>query len=272
MLNMETLLNKQIFLLACKLQSFMSTTWEIKMVKGIYISGGGMMQRMIEQDVISSNIANVNTNGYKQDSAFLTGVIEAQLALQIRNGEGNFIADKSYSVTDFSQGQMIATGNPLDAALSGSGFFVVRTPQGERYTRDGSFKLSQDGRLVTSNGEPVLGSGGEIQIDGSQVTIGEKGEIFVDGEEVDTLKVVDFEKPYKMHKEGKSLYAKSGNAAEIPSADFAVKQGYSEGANINIVSSMANMINIQKNYDANSKVLTSIDESIRKLVTEVGRM
>ncbi len=242
------------------------------MVKGIYRSAGGMIQKLFEQDIISNNIANVNTTGFKKDSAFLQDVIDAQLALQVRTGEGTFIADNNYSTTSFEQGQLIPTGSPLDVGIDGKGFFVIQAENGERYTRDGNFKLNLEGQLVTNNGDAVMGQGGEITIDGGNVTIGSNGEVFADGEPVDIIKIIAFEdSKTALRKEGNSLYSKTSAASEVEAEEFKLLQGFKEGSNINIVSSMVNMIDIHRTYEANEKALKASDESLKMLVTQVGR-
>lgn len=245
------------------------------MVKGLFTAAAGMIQRLHEQEVTSNNMANVNSTAFKKDLAYHSDVINPDLALQLRNGKGDFIADKSYTVTDHLQGKIVPTGNPLDVALNGSGFFAVSTVDGEKYTRDGAFKLNEEGTLVTSAGYPILGDGGEISVDtinGSSISISETGEISVNGEAVDTLKVVDFEKPYALAKSGESLFTAKQGAVTIEPEMFSVKQGYTEGSNVNIVQNMVNMIDIQRGYESNSKTLTSIDQSIRKLVNDVGKV
>lgn len=242
------------------------------MIKGLYRAAGGMEQRMFEMDAISNNIANVNTTGYKKDSGFLNELIDTQLSLQVRNGEGNFIADNSYTVTDYSQGKLIPTGNPLDMALSGEGYFVVQTDQGERYTRNGNFKLNANSQLVTNNGELVMGNGGPIAIEGDELVIGTNGQIYVDGEEVNTVRVVNFDKPYTLRKVGDSLFENYQGIPVREADNYGIEQGFKEGSNVNMVMTMANMLQVQKNYDSNSKVLTTTAEVLRKLATEVGKL
>ena len=180
------------------------------MLRGLYTGWTGMVNEQKRLDVISNNLANADTLGYKQESVSSQS-FDKLLTIKIRDGSQSYhnqaIGTMSLGVkvgevyTDYSQGSIRGTSSPLDLALSGSGFFTITTTnaKGEtvtRYTRDGSFQLTKDGYLVDSQGNRVQGSGGDIQIDpnAKDITIDNSGRITVDGEVKDTLKIVDFEK------------------------------------------------------------------------------
>ena len=179
------------------------------MLRGLYTGWTGMVNEQKRLDVISNNLANADTLGYKQESVSSQS-FDKLLTIKIRDGSQAYhnqaIGTMSLGVkvgevyTDYSQGSIRGTSSPLDLALSGSGFFTITTTnaKGEtvtRYTRDGSFQMTKDGYLVDSQGNRVQGSGGDIQIDpnAKDITIDNSGRITVDGEVKDTLKIVDFE-------------------------------------------------------------------------------
>jgi flagellar basal-body rod protein FlgF len=198
--------------------------------------------------------------------------------LKVSNPTG-VIGNLSYGVhvdqvyTDFTQGDANKTGNPLDLALQGTGFFAIETPQGEQYTRNGEFTLNSQGYLTTKEGYKVLGQQGPIQVSGSSVLINEQGQIFDGKNEIDTLKLVDF-KDYKLlQKTGDTLYKDlSGNGDNMKKAVGLVEQGYTEGSNVNSVKQMVEMITVLRSYEANQKIIKTHDELLDKAVNEIGRI
>jgi flagellar basal-body rod protein FlgF len=162
----------------------------------------GMQAQWYRHEVLANDLANVSTAGFKQDSLILKqGTIEA--------GPGGTIAAGAHSIsqwTDFSQVALHETERPLDVALSGSGFFVVQTPAGPRYTRAGALSVNAQGNLVSAGGFQVLGVGGPISVRSSKIAIGPQGDVQDDGQSVDTLRVVDFPKPYALIKESRGLF------------------------------------------------------------------
>lgn len=242
------------------------------MLKGLFTSAGGMVQNIFEQQQSSNNLANVNTAGFKKDFAYLQEKINAELQKdQLRTSEDGMLIAKDKVYTNFQQGKIVPTNNTLDVAINGNGFFVVNSDEGERYSRNGQLKLNNNGLLVTNTGDPVQGEGGNITIDGSEIFINDKGAIYVDGDIVDTLRLTDFADKKELKKVGASLYKATDKAQVIPASDYAIKQGAYEGSNVNIIKEMVNMIDVQRTYEANSKVLTTLDESLRKIVNEVGK-
>ena len=132
-----------------------------------------MVARSRQQDAIANNLANAETAGYKRQSIFMRMLQSAQLDKRqpwlVPLQEGKY--------TDFTQGQLDPTGDPLHMAVDGPGFFVVETPEGERFTRAGNFTRNEEGQLVTSDGYPVLGDSGAMVLTGGDVVIGERGEV-----------------------------------------------------------------------------------------------
>src|SRR5690606_12854265 len=153
--------------------------------------------------------------------------------------------------SDMTAGTLRATGNPLDMALEGDGFFTVETPAGARYTRDGRFTLDGEGWLVTLEGHRVLGEAGPIQTQGTDVHVTERGVLWVDGAPVAVLAVVDFPDPQGLTREGGSLWAASEWSGEPVPAAARVHGGYLEEANVNVVMTMVELIAAHRAYEAN---------------------
>ena len=210
-------------------------------------------------DVISSNLANVNTPGFKGDRLIFSDLMEREVM----------------HVMD--QGALRATDNPLDVAIGGEGFFQVQTPNGVRLTRDGAFKMLSDGRLVTSQGFPVLGQGGApitLNPNGSQPHIDDRGGVTQDGDQVGIIGVVKVEDPNGLLKEGANLFV--GPDGKLPptidSLDAVFNQGYLEVSNIEVVAEMVQMINTMRSYESYQKALQAMHEMDNKAVNQVGRV
>ncbi len=241
------------------------------MNSGLYAALSGNLAAMRRLDIISNNLANANTAGFKKDRM----AFESLLAL--RAGEapekaGLVQADNIY-YTDYSAGPIKQTGNSLDLAIEGDGFFTVNTPQGRAYTRQGNFQRNAAGRLVTNEGNEVVGSGGPITINGSRVEVSAKGEVVVDGVQVATLEVVDFPKPYAFQKTGGALFVPSDpQATPQPVRTASVKQGHLEESNVSVVQEMVQMIEANRYFEACQRVVKSYDEAAGKAANDIGRV
>ncbi len=206
-------------------------------------------------DIITNNLANVGTTGFKKDT------LTFDRALQ------------EYVKTDLSQGSLRLTGNRLDLALEGDGFFEIETPRGIRYTRNGSFSLNGEGVLVTKNGDPVLGENGTILIGDGDITIDTQGQITVDETVVDTLSVAKFARPERLQKEGLSNCIYNGDEKEIVRPEnVLVKQGFLEESNVMVVEEMTKMIETLRTYECYQKMIQIFDETSHKAINEVGRV
>lgn len=262
------------------------------MLRGIYTGCMGMLAQWWDQDVVSNNLANVNLTGYKKDVTVFKSIPHFQvrrindeivetpadtidLMPCIGNlGTGVVVDDV---VTIFTQGPVKETGNELDLALVGSGFFTIQIgDKGEMYSRNGTFTLNRDGFLVTKQGNYVLGEKGPIKIKGEPV-IREDGMVLERLEEgyrvVDRLKLVDFPKKIGLIKRGDSLYSPTplSGPAE-PAKDIKVRQGFLEASNVNVIHEMVNMIQVSRTYEANQRTIRGIDDTLRRAVVDVGRV
>ncbi len=245
------------------------------MNSGIYPAVSGSLAAMQRLDVISNNLANVNTPGFKKDKmsfeGMLAGGVNPPAVPQGKTADP--ILQRGNIYIDHAAGQTSQSGNPLDLALDGDGFFAVTTPEGTAYTRQGNFHPSPDGTLVTADGYPVQGAGGAaIRIQGSHVEIDAKGAVTVDGAEVGTISVVDFEKPYTLTKSGSTLFVPADPQAAPQAGKAQLLQGHLEGSNVESISEMVQLIETNRYFEACSKVIKGFDDMTAKAANELGRV
>jgi flagellar basal-body rod protein FlgG len=224
-----------------------------------------MAAETFKNDLVSNNMANINTTGYKRDVMFMD---------LLDNFDTNY--DNKNVLTEFTQGTMKETGNPLDVALSGKGFFVVENNGKEYYTRDGHFTVDRDGLLVNSEGFNVMGQGGliNVSLDGAKTgdfSISKLGEIFVNDEYIDMLKIVDFEDYSQLNKEGVNLFSPKDNVKPYEPEMFLVLQRHLEGSNVNSVNEMVELISLQRNFESTQKAVRTLDEALGKAANDIGR-
>ena len=249
------------------------------MIRSLSTAATGMIAQQTNIDVISNNLANVNTSGFKKDKGHFQ-IIDSPDSIK-EDLDKNSISKETLqpplwlqfeTKTDFSAGSLKHTGNPLDLALEGDGFFCIKTDQGNQYTRNGKFSLDQDGTLVTMDGLPVLGQGGPINIEGNTFTVDVKGNISVDGNLVDTIKIVGFQKQDALEKTGNSLFAIADkNAVERKVENTGVNQGFLELSNVNAIRMMTEMIEVLRGYESYQKAIKTADEANAKAINDVGR-
>ena len=222
------------------------------------VQGGLRQERKLE--AVSNNLANVDTTGFKKDFISFDRQFKAQLN------------------QDFSQGDIVPTGNPFDVALSSEGFFKVDTAQGLFYTRSGNFSLNNEGILVDMNGNPVMGQGGAILIDLEEggpetININEIGEIFVDEDVVGILDVVDFADRQKIVQQGENLCAYTGDPRdEIPVDAVKITHRALEKSNVQAVYEMVKMIDYHRMFETFTKSMTTFDEVDGQAINNVGRL
>ncbi len=225
------------------------------MISGIYTLIDGALVHQLRFETISNNLANLNTNAFRKD------IISFSQTLSM-----NYV-----SVTDFTPGPVRHTGNDLDVALEGQGFFKVQTPKGIRYTRAGAFTLNAQGVLVTRTGDAVLGENGPITITGGKMTITNDGQVVVDGTPVDKLMLVAFKRPQFLKKEGSSYYFHQGEENEVlATAETSVKQSYLEGSNVNPTAEMIKMVEAYRSFESAQKAIQTIDEVTSKMINDQG--
>lgn len=236
-----------------------------------------------QMDAVSNNLANVNTPGYKGDQVLFREYYNEYLGQDLESEEelfahNEFISPFSRGGTSFvmpdhvspsmKNGTYKQTSNPLDIAIKSEGFFVVDTPYGERYTRNGQFLLDSNKFLITNSGDKVMGKKGPIQISGKNFSIGTDGSVFVNGKEVDTLNIVGFSEKTRLTKMGNSYWAPGSTSQKPTKIDsISVRQGYLEGSNVQTVDEMVKMITVNRSYEASQKMMRSLDELDEKSIS-----
>ena len=282
------------------------------MVRGLYTGASGMTAQMHRLDSIANNLANVDLNGYKRDTTITKAFPELLMRRMNDDGVYRFPigsvdttpivgrlgtgVEVNEVYTIFEQGAMKQTENDFDLALEGQGFLAVLTAQGERLTRNGAFLVDVEGYLVTKNGEPVLGENGPIRLKKNNFVIDEDGTVWQNAafaaddrrlvsmqenqweaiERVDRLKIVDVKRKRYLDKEGSSFWRATDESGEAVVLDGAarpkVRQGFLEGSNVNAVTEMVEMIEVNRAYDANQRTIQTEDSLIGKLWNEVVRV
>lgn len=237
------------------------------MNKGIYIAVSGAVLKQAQMDVISQNLANSNTVGYKRDKVSFREYLLSQLHGKPEPYDGRTMSELSSVTTDYANGALMKTGDPLHAGIEGKGFFSI---EGGKYTRRGDFVLDTDGYLLTKDGSKVLGSGGPVQIPEGTVEINDSGDISVNGELVDTLKLVEFEDDSALKKVGEGFYTADQEGGT--SSGSRVKQGFLESSNVNVINEMVQMITALREFQAYEKAIHSFDGAIGKVINELGRI
>ncbi len=244
----------------------------------VYKAASGALLQQMRLDMLSNNLANVNTSGFKADLPVFrvdTGQDAQQTPDSARQPTIiSPLAPPMQARTDFSSGAMVKTDNPLDVAIVGKGFFEIQAPEGTRYTRKGNFMVNEDGLLSTSEGWPVMGQGGTITVDGSDIRISDQGEVFVDGDQVNAFRIVDFPEPYRLDKTGDSLFVpKEGVVPEdVEEGNAQLAQGFVEQSNVNAIRTMTELIETIRVFETYQRVIRSADDVTSKTVNEVGKV
>ncbi|MTI58809.1 MAG: flagellar basal-body rod protein FlgF [Firmicutes bacterium] len=246
------------------------------MIKGLYTAASSMLANQNKMSLISNNLANVNTTGYKKDEGIQESFPEMLISRIEKDKKSREIGSLGTGTrlqetyTDLTQGSLYATGNELDLAIDGDGYFVVETPEGIRYTRNGNFTLNDNGQIVTNQGYLVMGEEGPMQtISGRNIQIDGSGQLYLDNLRGDNFLVVNFPNTDQLTKIGDNLYT-SQVEGEEELADFQIRQGYLENSNVNVVQEMVKMIETNRYYTANQKVITAYDSTLDKVVNSVG--
>lgn len=223
-----------------------------------------MTAQTFKNDVTANNLANINTSGFKRDITFfdvLSDVEENNVQMKVQ--------------TDFSQGTLKETGNTLDLALSGKGFFTIDRDGQEYYSRDGHFSLDNEGFLVTSAGHHVLGERGWIYLadEGNKVndiSVSQMGEVFINDQFKDTIQLVDFSNYNLLRKVGENLFTTSETTSTYEVSNTLVLQSHLEGSNVSPVNEMIGLMDIQRSFESSQRAVRIIDQALRKAANDIG--
>jgi flagellar basal-body rod protein FlgG len=285
---------------------------EVSLIRGWFTGASGMRAQQWRLDAVANNLANVDTDGYKRDTAAFKAFPE--LLIRRMDDDGVYLhpfgsgdaapiigklgtgveLNELYTVLD--QGAMKETQNDFDLALDGKGWFTVATPWGERYTRNGSFQLGKEGYLETKEGYPVLGEKGPLRVKANNFQVDKEGRVWINAEYaedpdlmvsrenntweetvlLDSLKLAAFDRDRYLEKQGSSLYRETDTSGPAmlmePDSRPRVVQGFVEAANVDPVVEMVQMIEVNRAYEANQKVIQSEDSMLGTLINQVARV
>lgn len=249
------------------------------MIRGLYTSTSGMLAIQAQSEIIGDNSANISTPGYKEEQASLKSFSNVLLE---RTGGGAGRESAPSSIGNMGMGVSVdrvlkndaigavqVTERETDLALQSSGYFAVQTPEGTRYTRNGQFQLGGEGFLQTAEGYPVLGEKGVIGPLETGFTVAQDGTVSANGQVVDQLLIVDIPAD-SLTREGASLYNTNYPVTQVVKPE--VQQGAIEGSNVDIADQTVQMMSAMRAYEANQKVIQTLDKTLDKAVNEIGRV
>ncbi len=268
-------------------------------MKNLWVPISGAIAQQRKVDTIANNVANANTAGFKKDGVtfreYITALDKGHHDIDLPNkewapedfyrsyGAENAMVKVDASYTDFQQGQLSPTGNPLDLGLNGPGFLEILAPGGIRYTRRGTLGLSPDGFLVNDQGHRVLARVEDpnnptapeerfIQIpNATKLEVNLGGDIFVDGQPFSSLSVVEFKDVHALRKEGNSQYIDPVANNRQPASKTSVNQGFVEQSNVNAVGEMSELIKAHRHFESIQKAIKAYDDISGKAVNEIGK-
>lgn len=260
------------------------------MLRGIYTSASGMLTEQRRMEAVANNLANLQTAGYKRDVAVAAPFHEILLqrandpvqpagaAEAPRIGLLGLGTQVALTASILATGRLEETGNPLDLAIDGDGFFAIETPAGLRYTRHGRFQQDASGRLVTLEGHPLLVDGQPVQATGP-LRIAPDGQVFDDGRLLGRLSILTSPELGALRKEGAGLWAPAGPGDQTQlllqgqePGRYRLQVGALEASNVDPAAEMVEMITIMRAHEANQRAIQAQDEALAKAANEIGRV
>lgn len=236
------------------------------MHKGIYIALSGAVLKQGQLDLLSNNIANANTVGFKKSRSSFKEHLLSRLSGTPESDDGRAMSDLSAVRNDFSEGNHFKTGNPLDVALDGNGFFSL---EGGRYTRKGDFRVSGDGYLIAQGGRKVLGAKGPIKLPPGKADITTSGDVRVDGKPVDTLKIVSFGNTDSLVQLEDSQFTTDMKPAK---SNAVAMSGNLEASNVYVVKEMVQLLATMREFESYQKVIQAFDDAASRVNNEMARI
>ena len=239
------------------------------MNSGLYAAGTALTARTQALDTIASNVANSSSNGFRGQGNVFGAVLAAARhhRLSSINQVTNTYGILSGTHLNESQGSLTRTGNDLDLAIQGNGYFKIATANGVSYTRNGSFQVSSAGRLTTATGDPVLGVDGPLQLPKGKLAISGSGMVSIDGALAGKLALVSFPAGTRLTSRGGSDYGALAGA-EQPASDASIEQGALESSNVSPVDGMVELISAQRAAESMRHVLSMIDADMNKTAVQ----
>lgn len=244
------------------------------MENAAYIGLSRQMTLRRELDIVANNVANAETTGFKVEQLMVSTEVGQRARNDMIRPSASFVMDQGVG-RDFGQGSLKQTSRALDFAIEGTdAFFQIENGNAEAYTRDGAFTINAEGLLTTQQGLPVLGDGGPIFLDAQRgpATVAQDGTITQEGEPVGRLRVVRFENLAVLSKAGNGLYVNASNQQPVAANDVQIRQGMLEGSNVNTLSEITNLIEINRAYERISKMIDNQQDLSRRSVERLGRV
>ncbi len=259
------------------------------MLRGIESTKQGMLSALHLNDTIANNMANISTTGFKQSKVVFKNIQDTAIENLDKNkhsedgkktvGSISLGSGVDSVIIDFQQGAIKSTGNPLDLAINGDGFFRIKKENGDvAYTRNGNFLLAADGTLKTVSGESVLGKEGPIKIDikrnqASEIIISEDGSIELEQEKIGQVDLVDFKDKTSLKSVGSSMYVPiNPDEKPVKAENCQVTQGAIESSNANVIGTMVNSITAMRTYETLNNIMQTTSKTLEKNVNNVGRI
>ena len=237
-----------------------------------YIALSRLIAQQRALDVRASNIANANTPGFKAESVVFSDYLVQQkgIATPMGGRAVQMVQDRA-TWRDYTEGQLLKTGNPLDLALQGDGFFTVQTNQGVRYTRSGRFSMSAAGNIVDTSGNTLLGTDGKpisVPPESTALTVDADGSISSDGSSIGKFRVVQFDDPQTMQAEGSSLFSSKQPPRDVASPQ--IMQGSVEGANVEAISQVTQMMAEMREFEFASQFVDGEAQREQSAIDRIG--
>jgi flagellar basal-body rod protein FlgF len=238
------------------------------------LAASGMRSSMQSLDLLANNIANASTSGFKGDSEFHT-VFTSEAAEADSPDLPVTLPMIQRRWTDFSQGLLEPTNNPLDLGLSGKGFFVVKGPSGPLYTRNGNFRMAPDGTLVTSDGYPLLEQGGQAlkATDPARpVQVSMDGSVHQNGQALGQVHLVDFKDPSMLFKQGNNYYQNGSSEAPVDATEAQIYQGKVEASNVSAAHGAVRLVNVTRQFEMMQKAISIANDMGREAIEQVAKI
>jgi flagellar basal-body rod protein FlgF len=258
---------------------------KVEEVKGVLsLALRSMHQDMSRLDRVAMNLANALTPGYKREVVVAQPFGQVVNELVSASSSGNTTTAKMQVHTDFRPGSLKSTGQSLDFAIAGEGYFEVLTDNGPAYTRQGNFRVDAQGRLTTTQGHPVMGQGGEIYLNNATPTVDASGRV-QDGlrqgpvtaalstaSAASQLKVVKFDQPQSLQRLGDGLLVGGGSVAVMSDAEVQIRQGFLENSNVSSMQEMVQMTQTMRHFESMHKVAMGYDEMMGVAIRKLGEL
>jgi len=237
----------------------------------IALSRQGGLRRQL--NVVANNLANMNTSGFKGEKMMFVEHLVRSKGGHRPIGEKQAYVRDIATMRDFSEGPLEQTGNPLDLAISGEGFFTIQTDQGNKYTRNGHFELDEAGQLITRSGDPVLAEGGNpvfFAPGDTKIAISRDGTIATQNGDLGKLAIVKFTNGQQLRPGAGGMFATEATPEVVENAN--IQQGMLEGSNVLPIVEMAHMIDVHRTYDSVKGFLEREDERMRKMIKDLAQV